>query len=84
MACERPILLSVAGEAKEVLNRSGAGLFVEPENLEKMVESILFLKNNPGLRAKMGKKGRRFVEENFSREKMALKLEQELLHLKSS
>ena len=82
MACERPILLSVAGEAAEVLRRSGGGMFVEPENLPQMKEAILRLKQNPELRIQMGKKGRRFVEENFSRENLALKLEQVLVNLK--
>ncbi len=82
MACERPVLLSVAGEAKRVLGQAQAGLFVEPENLEQMVQSILELKSNSEKRRQLGKNGRRFVEENFSRKKLALKLEEELLNLK--
>ena len=81
MACERPIILSVAGEAQKVLQESGAGIFVEPENAEQMIAAILKLKSNPRLREKMGRNGRTFVEKNYSRKALAGELETCLLGL---
>ena len=81
MACERPIILSVAGEAQEVLQEAKAGIFAEPENTRQMIEAILRLKSDPLLREKMGKNGRTFVEKNYSRETLSGKLEACLLGL---
>ena len=81
MACERPVILSVDGEAKNVLNESGGGIFVEPENTADMLEAIFKLKNSPELCENIGKSGRAFVEQNFSRRQKALELEKILLDL---
>ena len=79
MACERPVILSVDGEARKLLEKAGAGIFVEPENTTQMMQAILTLKSNPHLCREMGKNGRAFVEKNYSREKLASKLEKELI-----
>ena len=75
MACERPVILSVDGEAKKVLSESGGGIFVGPENTTQMLDAILKLKDNAALCESMGKSGREFVEKNFSRRQKALELE---------
>jgi glycosyltransferase involved in cell wall biosynthesis len=81
MACERPVVLSVDGEARRVLEKSGGGIFVEPGNTDQMVKAILRLKNDPVLRRKMGLAGRRFVEKNYSRKQKAIELEELLLKI---
>ena len=75
MACERPVILSVDGEARIVLEESGGGIFVEPENTGQMKEAILRLKKSDDLKIKMGKAGREYVKDHFSRRKGALELE---------
>ena len=75
MACEKPVILSVDGEARNVLAESGGGIFVEPENTGQMKEAILRLKKSEDLKIKMGKAGREYVKEHFSRRKGALELE---------
>jgi glycosyltransferase involved in cell wall biosynthesis len=74
MACERPVILSVDGEARRVLEASLGGLYVEPENTGQMAEAILTLFDSPELCKKMGKAGRAFVSKNFSRKKEAQRL----------
>jgi len=81
MACERPVILSVDGEARRVLEASGGGIYVEPENTQQMEEAILHLKNSPALCRKMGRAGREYVMQNFSRRQKALELEKILLEL---
>jgi glycosyltransferase involved in cell wall biosynthesis len=70
-ACERPVLLSVDGEAREIMERAGGGVFVEPEDAAQLVKGLLFLKENPEERKRMGANGRRYTVEHFSREKFA-------------
>ncbi len=81
MACERPIIVSIDGEARRIVEESGGGVFVEPENIPEMINAILKLKSTPDSCEKMGKRGRAFVETHFSRRQKALELENILLEL---
>jgi colanic acid biosynthesis glycosyl transferase WcaI len=76
MACERPVLLSVEGEAAELLEHAQAGIAVPPESPGELAEAILTLQANPAARAAFGRNGRAFVEANFSRQKLACQLAQ--------
>jgi len=69
LAMEKPILLGVDGEAKELFIDEGqAGWFFEPENLDDLELKIKEIIQNPielGLR---GKNGRKYVSEKFNRD----------------
>jgi colanic acid biosynthesis glycosyl transferase WcaI len=71
MACERPVLVAVDGQARHIVEQSGAGVFVEPENSEELVRSILDLAQNPEHRHQMGASGRQYIVQNFSRKQTA-------------
>ncbi len=75
-ACQRPVLLSVAGEARQVMETCGGGLFVQPEDPEAWRENILYLQQNPALRESMGNNGRLFTERHYSRKHLAQQLAQ--------
>lgn len=82
MSASLPILLGVKGEAKEILDKSEAGICFEPDNVEDLVNKINFLKNNDAVLKQMKSKGRKFVEIHFDRTKMAGKLHKLLENLK--
>jgi glycosyltransferase involved in cell wall biosynthesis len=67
MAASRPVVLAVDGEARAVLEASGGGVSVPPEDAEALAAAILLLARDPGLRASMGAAGRRHVELEFNR-----------------
>lgn len=71
MACERPVLLSIEGEAIQLLDRAQAGVTVPPESPEALAQAILDLQANPAKRVAFGRNGRTFVETNFSRQRLA-------------
>jgi len=73
-ACERPILLCVDGEARVVMEEAAGGLFVPPEEPFMLANAVLKLKNDPELRAEMGKNGRKFTENFYSRKALAIEL----------
>jgi colanic acid biosynthesis glycosyl transferase WcaI len=75
-ACERPIILSVEGEARHVLEQAHGGLFVPPEDALTLIKSLKSLKGNPSLRDEMGKKGRLFVVKHYSRKEQAAQLDE--------
>ena len=71
MACERPVIVAVDGEARQIVEEAGAGVFVEPENAGALVQAVLDLANNPERRKAMGVNGRTYITTRFSRERTA-------------
>ena len=71
MACARPVLLGVDGQARQLLEEAQGGFFVEPENASALVEAITRLANDSSLRTKYGNNARAHVLEKCSREKTA-------------
>ncbi len=67
MACGKPVLLSVDGEAREILGEAGGGLFVEPGDAAALAEAIRHLFRHPDLRKEMGERGRLFVTRHYLR-----------------
>lgn len=71
MACERPVVVAVDGQARQIAEESRGGVFVEPENCADLVKALLSLANNPEQRRQMGANGRIYLVKNFSRKKTA-------------
>lgn len=80
-ACERPVVLSVYGEAVDVLERAGAGTACRPEDPVDLSRAIRQLADNPARAQEMGKRGRAFVEAHYSRSEQARRLEELLLDI---
>ena len=74
-SCGRPVVLSVAGEAVELLNQANAGIAVAPENPRETAAAILYLAEHRPEATRMGESGARFVRSHFSRREQARKLE---------
>lgn len=69
MAAERPILLAVDGEARELVARQAhAAIYVEPENGRALATAIQWLRQHPTEAQALGAHGRAFVKANFDRE----------------
>ena len=75
MSCQVPIVLSADGEARRLLEGAGGGICVEPERPGLMAQAILELYKNPSLSKAMGSSGRCFVERNYERKSIAIRLE---------
>ena len=67
MAARCPIVLAVDGEARATLERAGAGVAVEPGNVEALTRAVAGLAADPERRARMALAGGDFVEREFSR-----------------
>jgi colanic acid biosynthesis glycosyl transferase WcaI len=79
-ACERPLLLSVDGEAREIMESAQGGVYIPPEDPHAMANAILRLEQNPDELRQMGMNGRNFTVLNYSRQVLAEKLEYFLQH----
>jgi glycosyltransferase involved in cell wall biosynthesis len=80
-ACERPILISIDGEARAIVEDVSGGIFVTPEDPGKMSEALISLMNSPSERISMGENGLRYTKQNHSRAALAEKL---ILHLENN
>jgi colanic acid biosynthesis glycosyl transferase WcaI len=76
MACARPLLLAVDGEARNIIEQeAGAALYVEPENVQALAEAIIYLRDNPAFAEQLGEHGRQYVKTHFNRDLLVSELE---------
>jgi glycosyltransferase involved in cell wall biosynthesis len=72
LAMKKPILLGVEGEAKDLFITTGnAGLAFTPEDPTDLANKTLQLYNNRELLQQLGENGYRYVQEKFTRDKIA-------------
>ena len=72
MACGKPLIVGAPGETEDlVINRARAGIGFEPENVDGFIEAVTKLYKNPELKEELGRNGRCFVIDEFSRSKKA-------------
>jgi len=71
MSCEKPVIVAVDGQARDIAEEAGAGMFVEPEDSSGLAEAIQGLAADPERRRRMGMNGREYVVGRLSRERTA-------------
>jgi glycosyltransferase involved in cell wall biosynthesis len=71
MSCARPVILGVAGQARQIAEQARAGICIQPENVDALCCAILKLQGNPVLRDRLSRNGREYIIRNFSRERTA-------------
>ena len=79
MAAGLPLLVSIEGEARALVERSQAGVFVEPEDARGLAQAILTLRGDPDRCRRMGENGRRHVAAHYDRALIAKQFEKLLL-----
>jgi colanic acid biosynthesis glycosyl transferase WcaI len=77
-AYERAVILAAAGEAAELVSRSGGGIAVPPEEPGRLADAVLAFKSDPGRLRECARRGREFVQQHFDRRKLALQMEEVL------
>ena len=68
---EKPVIATDVGGVSEMMVDKETGFLVEKGNSNQIIEKISILLNDKALSKKMGVKGRCFVEERFSWDKIA-------------
>jgi colanic acid biosynthesis glycosyl transferase WcaI len=71
LGMERPVLLSVGGEARKVIEAGRAGEYVRPGDVPAMVDAIRRLAGRREHLAEMGRSGRQFVLAHCDRRALA-------------
>lgn len=75
MACARPVLCGVRGEAAQIVRQADAGLTFAPNDSRQLVALIGQLGAQPAERARMGENGARHVREHFDAHKSRVAME---------
>lgn len=78
LGMERPLILSVDGEARRLVEAAGAGVFVEPENVDELCRAIVDLAGRGEELQSMGRSGRQYVITQFQRSALAARYVEEL------
>ncbi len=73
MAAGRPVLLLIDGVIREVVEKAGAGIFIQPGDSAGLAQAILTLANQPERGKGMGSNGRKYIEKFYSRAQTAEK-----------
>lgn len=71
MAAGVPIIVSIEGEAKRLVEKANGGIAITPEDAPAMADAILALYRNPVLRSTLGQSGREYILSNCSRQAAA-------------
>lgn len=74
LACGCPLVAAVRGDAAAVVEASGGGLVVEPENGAAIAAAVRRLRDEPALAARLAASGPAFVEREHSRRALGEKL----------
>ena len=74
MACSRPVTVSAAGGAAEIVREGVNGLAHPPGDAATLSRQILELASDSTLRARLGQAGRAMVERQFDRARLAAEL----------
>ncbi|MDP2606636.1 MAG: glycosyltransferase family 4 protein [Deltaproteobacteria bacterium] len=71
MACGRPVILGVDGQARQVIEKAEAGVFIEPEDHAALAQAVRQLHLDLGLRKALGENGRKYIVDHLSRKRTA-------------
>ncbi len=73
MSAQIPVLISVDGEAREIVEKNNCGLFVEPENGDMLAQKVLELINDNNLILTLGRNGLLAAQNEFARNEVIKK-----------
>ena len=71
MVMQKPIVLGVDGETREIIEEAEAGVFVRPEDSDAMLNAIINLYENPSTCTRFGLNGLAYVHHFHNRERIA-------------
>jgi glycosyltransferase involved in cell wall biosynthesis len=84
MACARPVILGVGGQARSILQEAHAGIAIEPENSAALVNAMRQLERGRETSRDLGRNGREYILRKYSRRHTAekyIEVLEELLQL---
>jgi len=74
MITKIPVVSTNMASIPELIENGKEGFLVEPENVEQLANALKILLQDEDMRTKMGKRGRKKIEEKFNIQKEVGKL----------
>lgn len=74
LASGRPVIVNSPGWTRPLVEESGAGVYVEPEDAVALADAIVRIADDPDAAARMGAAARVVAERDFSRDEQADRL----------
>jgi glycosyltransferase involved in cell wall biosynthesis len=71
LGMERPIVLNVSGDARQIVENAGAGVYVPSGDVRALAGTIQMLSHETGRLRAMGQAGRQFVLKHYDRARQA-------------
>ena len=81
-AMAQPIIMGVDGYAAQFVKNANAGICIEPENAEQLVQAVEYLADNPNICRELGKNGYEYVTKYYNRDKLANNYIDMITHLR--
>ena len=67
LSAAKPIIVNSAGWTKDLIEDNACGYYVNPNNPNELVEKLLFLRSNPDIVQKMGRRSRKLAETKYDK-----------------
>jgi len=74
MCAGRPVVLAIDGVIRQVVEAADCGFFTQPGDPQALAAAVRSLASNPQRSREMGLNGRRYIEANFNRPRLAARL----------
>ena len=71
MASGKPIILSIDGVIRDVVESADCGIFCEPGNPQAVADAFMEMYKNRKKLDKIGQRGKVYVQQNYNRIKIA-------------
>lgn len=81
MAAGTPVIVSIAGEAEDLIHAAEGGLCIPPEDAHALADAILRLRNDPSLGRELSQNARAYITRYYNRKEIAATLQSLLLPL---
>ena len=69
--CARPIIIGVDGYAKDFVRKAEAGIAMEPENADDLIDALINLKNQPDFCRELGENAYKNICSKYNRDQQA-------------
>jgi glycosyltransferase involved in cell wall biosynthesis len=79
MACEKPVMLGVRGEAEDIVKNANAGVVFDPNDDTRLAVLVEELVDDPERRRVLGRNGSAYVRQNFLLERNQARLHELLV-----
>ena len=81
MAAGAPVIVSIAGEAEDLVREANGGICIPPDDARALADAILRLRDDPALGQALSRNARTYITRHYDRKDIAAKLHSLLLSL---